>query len=102
MSKFYTVEKEIKGKKYKAQFSGISTALRAVDESYIDGTANTSTDKLSRFLFEHIIVEPKGLTADDFDTLEEFNEVTEFAREVMGGGFRDTKEDKDAANRKGK
>ena len=31
--KFYTVEKEINGKKYVAQFNGISAAIEAVDNS---------------------------------------------------------------------
>ena len=66
MANFYTVTKEIRGKKYVAQFSGISTALKAVDNSYIEGTNNTSTEKLAKYLFENIIVEPKGLSADDF------------------------------------
>lgn len=43
--KFYTVEKKINGKNYKAQFSGLSVALKAVDESYIDGSNNTSLEK---------------------------------------------------------
>lgn len=90
-NKFYTIEKVINGKTYKAQFSGISTALNAVDQSYIEGTSNTSTAKLSKFLFENIIVEPKGLTADDFESMEEFNEVITFAREVMSGDFRNQK-----------
>ncbi len=92
MTKFYTIEKEINGKTYKAQFSGISTALNAVDSSYIDGTNTTSTAKLAKYLFEHVIVSPKNLTADDFDTMEEFNEVVSFAREVMSGDFRDQKD----------
>ena len=60
MAKFYTVEKEINGTKYVAQFNGISAALKAVDESYIEGTNNTSVEKLSRYLFSNVIVEPKG------------------------------------------
>lgn len=86
--RFYTVKKVICGREYVAQFSGISAALRAVDASYIDGTNTTSVEKLAHYLFENIIVEPKGLTADDFDTLEEFNEVVAFARGVMQGEFR--------------
>ncbi len=88
MAKFYTVDKEINGKTYKAQFAGISTALRAVDSSYIEGTTNTSTEKLAKYLFDNIIVEPKGLSIDDFESMEEFNEVITFAREVMQGLFR--------------
>lgn len=89
MSKYYVIEKKIGDKTYKAQFSGIGTALEAIDSSYIDGTSNTSTMKLAKYLFDHIIVEPKNLTVDDFDTIEEFNEVVSFAREVMQGNFHD-------------
>ena len=92
-NKFYTVNKEINGKKYVAQFAGLSTALRAVDSSYIEGSNNTSVEKLADFLLDNIIVEPKGLSIDDFESMEEFNEVIAFAREVMQGNFRD-KEDK--------
>lgn len=88
MAKFYTVEKEINGKKYVAQFNGISAALKAVDDSYIEGTNNTSVEKLSKYLFDHVIVEPKGLTADDFESMESFNQVISFARQVMQGDLR--------------
>ena len=91
-NKFYTVEKEINGKKYVAQFNGISAALKAVDSSYIDGTNNTSVEKMANYLFENVIVEPKGLTADDFDGMNEFNEVISFAREVMQGELKPAKD----------
>lgn len=87
-NRFYTVEKEISGKKYVAQFSGVSVAVRAVDSSYIDGSSNTSTEKLGQYILEKVIVEPKGLTADDFETLEEYNAVTTWGRDVMYGKFR--------------
>ena len=86
--KFYNVEKEINGIKYIAQFNGLSAALDAVDNCYIDGTQNISAGKMAKYLFNNVIVEPKGLTADDFDSLEELNAVTDFAREVMQGNFR--------------
>lgn len=88
--KFYTKEKEIGGKAYKAQFNGISSALKAIDESYIDGTDTISMSKLAKYIFENVIVEPKGLTPDDFDSMEEFTNVLTFGREVMEGKFRDT------------
>lgn len=87
-NKFYQVKKTINGTEYKAQFSGISTSLRAVDETYIEGTNTTSMEKMAAFLFEHIIVEPKGLTVDDFESMEEFNAVVKFASGVMKGEFR--------------
>lgn len=94
MANFYTKTKEIRGKQYTAQFNGISAALAAVDESYIEGTSNTSVAKLAEYLFKHVIVEPKGLTADDFDNMDEFNEVVSFAREVMQGTFREAEDKK--------
>jgi hypothetical protein len=98
--KTYTVKKTINGTEYIAQFNGISAALDAVDNCYIPGTQNISASKMAKYLFEHVIVEPKNLTADDFDSLEELNEVTDFAREVMQGNFRDTA-DEGAAKKKG-
>ena len=47
--------------------------------------------KLAKYLFDNVIVEPKGLAVDDFDSMDEFNEVVAFAREVMQGNFRDKK-----------
>lgn len=88
-NKFYQVEKEINGKKYIAQFAGLSVSLKAVDSSYIEGTGNTSMEKMADYLFKHIIVEPKNLTVDDFEDIDEFNEVIAFARKVMQGKFRD-------------
>lgn len=100
-SKFYQVKKTIGGKEYIAQFGGISVALKAVDASYIEGTSTTSVEKLAEYLFQHVIVEPKGLTPDYFDTLDEFNEVVSFARGVMQGSFR-AEADADAAKAAGK
>ena len=96
MTNFYTVEKEIKGTKYVAQFNGISAALKAIDDSYIDGSNNTSLIKLSNYLFEHVIVEPKNLKADSFDNLNDFNEVVAFAREVMQGDLNPAVNEKKA------
>lgn len=88
-NKFYSVTKEINGKSYTAQFNGLSCALRAVDSNYIEGTNNISSEGMAEYLFKNVIVDPKGLSIDDFDTMEEFNEVIAFAREVMQGKFRD-------------
>ena len=87
--KFYTVEQEINGKKYVAQFNGVSAALKAVDSTYIDGTNTTSLIQLTEYILKHVVVEPKGLTADDFDSSDELQEVIAFAREVMEGNFRE-------------
>uniref|UniRef100_UPI004055E06B hypothetical protein n=1 Tax=Acetatifactor sp. TaxID=1872090 RepID=UPI004055E06B len=88
-NKFYSVTKEINGKKYTAQFNGLSCAVRAVDQSYIEGSQNVSSEKLTQYIFDNVIVEPKGLTIDDFDSMDDLNAVTKFGREVMQGKFRD-------------
>lgn len=93
-TKFYTKEKEINGIKYVAQFNGLSFALRAVDENYIEGTSNVSNERLAQYILDKVIVEPKGLQIDDFETMEELNEVTEFGRDVMQGKFRPDKDEK--------
>lgn len=86
----YTKEKEINGKKYVAQFNGLGSALDAIDNSYIDKSDRISIRKISGYVFEHVIVEPSGLTADDFDDLDELNAVVKFGMEVMQGKFRDS------------
>lgn len=93
MAKFYTVEKEINGVKYVCQFNGISAALKAIDNCYIDGTSNLSLEKLNEYLLENVIVEPK-LTLDDFEDVETLNKVTGFARKVMQGEIKPAKNDK--------
>lgn len=88
-AKMYQVKKEINGKEYIAQFAGISVGLKMNDNCKIDGTDVNSTEKMAKYLFEHVIVEPKGLQIDDFDTYEEFNDVVSFASGVMRGEFRE-------------
>ena len=89
MAKFYTVDKEINGVKFTAQFNGVGAALEAADRCYIDGSSNTSALKMAKYLLENVIVEPKGLTPDDFDSIDELSAVTNFANEVLHGKFRD-------------
>ena len=80
----YTIEKEIAKKKYVFQFNGLSAWLKALDESYVDGTGNISVYKLNNYLLENVVVEPK-LTIDDFASADELSEVTAFARKVASG-----------------
>lgn len=93
MANMYTAEKEVNGKKYIAQFNGMSSALDAIDNSYLnDKSDRVSISKISKYIFEHVIVEPK-VTADDFETMEELNEVVRFGMDVMQGKFRPEKKD---------
>lgn len=95
---FYQVTKTINNKEYTAQFNGISAALQAIDNSYIEGSNNTSLTKLSKYLLENVLISPKGLTVDDFDSMDEFNELISFLRQVMQGDFRE-KKDKEPAKK---
>jgi len=89
MANNYTVTKTINNKEYKAQYSGLSVATKMVDECYVDGTSNLSVTKVAEYVFKYGIVEPKGLTIDDFETMDELNEVVAFGRDVLQGKFRD-------------
>ena len=100
MAKHYQVTKEINGKEYTAQFAGMSVALDAMDKTHLDGTDTTSVTKFAEYLLKHVIVEPKGLTIDDFDHIDDLNAVTGFAREVMQGNFRE-EANEGAAGKKG-
>lgn len=87
----YQREKTINGKKYVAQCNGLSAGLEALDDSYIDGTSNLSIKKLGKYILEHVIVDPVGLTIDDFEDMDEFKEVINWGQQVMLGKFRDKK-----------
>lgn len=100
-NKFYTREKVIDGVKYVAQFNGISSALRAIDECHIDNdSSNVSIVKLAKYVFENVIVEPSGLTADSFDDIDTLNEVVKFGMAVSQGKFRNEDESTDKASSK--
>lgn len=91
MAKFYKVQKEINGVNYTFQFNGIAAALKAVDESYIEGSSNLSLEKLNEYLLENVVVDPK-LSIDDFDDVATLNKVTAYARKVMQGEIKPTAE----------
>lgn len=80
-----TKTKEIAGVEYTVRFNGILEALKAIDESYIDGTSNTSTEQLTRYLLDNVVVHPDYVSFDDFSSMRDFNELISFAREAMQG-----------------
>lgn len=87
MAKFYRVTKEINGVTYTFQFNGIAAALKAVDESYIEGSSNLSLEKLNEYLLENVVVDPK-CEIDDFEDVATLNKVTAYARKVMQGEIK--------------
>ena len=88
MAKIFQVKKEINGKEYIFQHNGLSALLKAQDTCYVDGTDIRSSEKLTNYLFENVVISPRGLTADSFDTVKELNDVIGFASEVMQGEHR--------------
>ena len=85
-------KKNINGVDYVAQYAGLSIALKAADETYAGDTSNTSMFKMAEYLFKYVIVEPKGLSVDDFESLDELGEVMQFASAVMKNEFREETE----------
>lgn len=94
---YYTVKKTINDVEYTAQFNGLSAALDAIDDCYIDGGSNVSGRKLADYILENVIVQPAGLTPDKFASMKELNEVVKFGRDVMQGKLRDTPKNKTTA-----
>lgn len=94
-----TVEKEIKGVKYVAQFNGMSA------RSEIAYLANEDMRKVAPYLFENVLVNPKIDNIDEhFGTdAELYDEVIEF---LTGVGTADKEyfpasaDDKDGGNGK--
>ena len=84
MANIYTVKKTFKGTEFVFQHNGISEWLKAVDESYADGTGNISAYKLNTYLLENVVVSPK-MEIDDFANADELAEVMAFARKVASG-----------------
>ena len=100
MKKFEQIKKTINGVEYTAQFNGLSPALKAIDECYVDGTSNISSYKLTKYILENVIIDPK-MQIDDFEDADVMNEVVSFGREVMQGTFRNG-ENKGGAKEKNK
>lgn len=102
-TKFYQVTKTINGVEYEAQYNGNSQFFKFVDQSKsnIGGVAETSMEKAATFIFDNVIISPKGLTIDSFDSADDCQEVMNFAIEVMQGKFRN-KKDKAGAGAKSK
>lgn len=73
------IEKEINGKKFIAQFSGVSMIYRFNDET------EGKLQKQAEFIFKNVIVEPRVDDIDEFfgTDIEYQNEVLDFAGKVM-------------------
>ena len=86
------IEKEIKGRIFKAQFNGFSALLDARQET------EGSEKKAAEYIFKNVIVEPKIGDIDEFfgTDMTLFSEVLAFGGEVMAADekyFPKTKEE---------
>lgn len=67
------------GNKYMFQSVPNSTYLEIMDDSVVKDNGQPSISILYPKMLEHVVVQPGGLTADDFDTFAELREVCEAA-----------------------
>lgn len=74
-----SVEKEINGTKFIAQFNGVSAMLDATNE------ADGDNKKMVEYLFKNVLVEPKIDDMDEYfaTDVDFMNEVVSFASAVM-------------------
>lgn len=91
-----TVKETIDGVKYTAQFNGVSTMHAAMKY------AGDDTEKMARFLFDNVIVEPKISDMDEYFgvKVKHMTKVIEFASAVMQADekyFPENTEKKDKA-----
>lgn len=87
---YYKRRKEINGVTYEAQFNGLSTYLKSLDESRTEIGA-LSNEKMYKVFLKNYITEPANLDPDSFDDMETLDEVCNFAKEVAQGRFREEK-----------
>ncbi len=80
--KTYTATKEINGITYRAQFNGVRECRRALDKY------GKTELEFEEYLLANVIVDPPGLQLDDFEDLDECNQVIRFASSVLTGRFR--------------
>lgn len=95
MSGNYTQhKKEINGVVYTAQFNTLREAIKAKKIYQDSVTGRIDTEKLYDYIFQNVIVDPPGLTIEDFDDLDELSEVALFGTQVLNNRFRETGTDK--------
>lgn len=80
--KTYTATKEVNGVTYRAQFNGVREAVRATNQYKGNELA------FDEYLLANVIVEPPGLQLDDFEDIDEYRRVIQFAAGVLAGRFR--------------
>ncbi len=91
MKKGQQVKEKINGKEYTFQFNGLRAADRAVKEVE-DRNGEIDIEKMRDYLFENVVVEPAHIDYDEyFESLDELDEVTKIATEVMRANFREEK-----------
>ena len=80
-----TKEVEIDGVKYKFQRLPVRAAIE-LRQGWQDENGNAIATKMHDAILEHIVIEPKGLTIDDFNLPAEVEKVTGQALAFQYGG----------------
>ena len=68
---------------YLLQYPGVKTAMQILDNSLMPNGL-TSRTAYGEQLLQEVVVEPAGLTLDDFDEREGINELIDAADEFLG------------------
>lgn len=91
MKKFTQVKKTINGTEYTAQFNGMSSRYKAIDEAgkFYGDNQGVSMFKMADYLLKNVLVSPKK-DIDDFEDTKELDEVISFLSAVNNGTFRET------------
>ncbi len=102
MKKFTQVKRTINGTEYTAQFNGMSSRYKAIDEAakFVDDNQGVSMFKMAEYLLKNVLVEPK-MGIDDFEDAETLDEVIQFLSSVNNGTFREA-DDGETETGKGK
>lgn len=80
-----TKEEVIDGVKYKFQRLPVRAAME-LRQGWQDENGNAIATEMHDALLGHIVIEPKGLTIDDFDTPVQVEKVTRAALAFQYGG----------------
>ena len=90
MKKFTQFKKTINGTEYTAQFNGMSSRYKAIDEAgkFYGDNQGVSMLKMAEYLLKNVLVEPKK-EIDDFEDADELNDVITFLSSVNNATFRE-------------
>lgn len=92
MKKFTQFKKTINGTEYTAQFNGMRSRYRAIDEAgkFYGDNQGLSMLRMAEYLLENVLVSPtEKKDVDAYEDTDELDEVIKFLSAVNNGTFRE-------------